>query len=59
MSKVLRLLDFEDHLTHDHYYWLLENETSDEEFYEQCAKDLGLGEENETDNDFTADDIPF
>ena len=38
MSKVLRLLDFEDHLTHDHYYWLLENET---------------------DNDFTADDIPF
>ena len=63
MSKVLQLLDYQWHLSHDHIEWL------EEQFYKQCKEESKTNEnitdddrfENyvNPDGDFTADDIPF
>ena len=68
MSKVLRLLDFSDHLTFDHEDWL--REKTDEFIEQEMKKQEKLENENITDDDkyksyinpdgdFSADDIPF
>ena len=52
MSKVLYLLDYREHLSFEHEYWL------DEQYLKQCEKDLGL-QATKDEADFCADDIPF
>ena len=56
MSKVLRMIDFDDLLTYEHHDFLIDqemkqledqDENEDEEHYEW------------EDDDFTADDVPF
>ena len=57
MSKVLRLLDFSDHLTFDHEDWLIEQEMKK---LEETENENGWDEEqDEDDREFIADDIPF
>ena len=61
MSKVLRLLDFTDHLRYDHEEWLIEQEMKEQEKLE----DETITDNNRFDSyinpdgDFTIDDIPF
>jgi len=61
MSKVLRLLDFKEHLRYDHEEWLIEQEMKEQE----KLKDETITDNNRFDSyinpdgDFTVDDIPF
>ena len=61
MSKVLRLLDFSDHLTFDHEDWLIEQEMKEQEKLENenITDDDKYKSYVNPDDDFTADDIPF
>ena len=61
MSKVLRLLDFKDHLRYHHEEWLIEQEMRlQEELEDENIKDSDrLDSYVNPDGDFTHDDIPF
>ena len=61
MSKVLRLLDFTDHLRYDHEEWLIEQEMKEQEKldYENITDDDKFESYVNPDGDFTVDDIPF
>ena len=57
MSKVLRMIDFDDLLTYEHEQFLIEEGMRNEQ---DSENENGWDEEqNEWDDDFTADDIPF
>ena len=64
MSKVLRMIDFDDLLTYEHEQFLIEEGMRNEQ---ESENENGWDEEqnewdeeqNEWDDDFTADDIPF
>ena len=61
MSKVLRLLDFTDHLRYDHEEWLIEQEMKEQEKLEDenITDDDKFKNYINPDGDFTHDDIPF
>jgi hypothetical protein len=60
MSKVLRLLDFKDHLRYNHEEWLIEQEMKLQELEdENTTDDDRLDSYVNPDGDFTHDDIPF
>ena len=61
MSKVLRMIDFDDLLTYEHHDFLIVQEMKQQE---ELEDENGWDEEqeeweNEDDREFTADDIPF
>ena len=57
MSKVLRMIDFDDLLTYEHEQFLIEEGMRNEQ---ESENENGWDEEqNEWVDDFTADDIPF
>ncbi len=61
MSKVLRMIDFDDLLTYEHHNFIIEQEMKQQE---ELEDENGWDEEqeeweNEDDREFTADDIPF
>ena len=61
MSKVLRMIDFDDLLTYEHHNFIIEQEMK---LQEESENENGWDEEqdeweNEDDREFTADDIPF
>ena len=61
MSKVLRMIDFDDLLTYEHHDFLIVQEMKQQE---ELEDENGWDEEqeeweNEDDREFVADDIPF
>ena len=57
MSKVLRMIDFDDLITYEHEQFLIEEGMKNEE---ESENENGWDDEqDEWDDDFTADDIPF
>ena len=60
MSKVLRLLDFKDHLRYHHEEWLIEQEMKEQELADENIKDSDRFDSYvDPDGGFTHDDIPF
>ena len=57
MSKVLRMLDFDDLLTCEHYDFIIEQEMKQQEDQNEWEDEDEL--EFEDDREFVADDIPF
>ncbi len=57
MSKVLRMIDFDELITYEHEQFLIEQGMKNEE---ESENENGWDDEqDEWDDDFTADDIPF
>ena len=59
MSKVLRMIDFDDLLTYEHHNFIIEQEMK---LQEESENENGWDEEQDEygdDSEFTADDIPF
>ena len=59
MSKVLRMIDFDELITYEHEQFLIEEGMKNEE---ESENENGWDEEQDEygdDGDFTADDIPF
>ena len=59
MSKVLRMIDFDDLLTYEHEQFLIEEGMRNEQ---ESENENGWDEEQDEygdDSEFTADDIPF
>ena len=61
MSKVLRMIDFDELITWEHHNFIIEQEMKQQE---ELEDENGWDEEqeeweNEDDREFTADDIPF
>ena len=59
MSKVLRMIDFDDLITYEHEQFLIEEGMKNEE---ESENENGWDEEQDEygdDGDFTHDDIPF
>jgi len=61
MSKVLRMIDFDELITWEHHNFIIEQEMK---LQEESENENGWDEEqdeweNEDDREFTADDIPF
>ena len=61
MSKVLRMIDFDELITWEHHNFIIEQEMKNQE---ESENENGWDEEqdeweNEDDREFTADDIPF
>ena len=57
MSKVLRMIDFDDLITYEHEQFLIEEGMKNEE---ESENENGWDDEqDEWDDDFTHDDIPF
>ena len=56
MSKVLRMIDFDDLLTYEHHDFLLDQEIKQLEDQDEWEDE---DEQDEWNDDFTADDIPF
>ena len=61
MSKVLRMIDFDELITYEHHNFIIEQEMK---LQEESENENGWDEEqeeweNEDDREFTADDIPF
>ena len=63
MSKVLRMIDFDELITYEHHNFIIEQEMRQQEelddFIENGWDDEQEEWENEDDREFTADDIPF
>ena len=61
MSKVLRMIDFDELITCEHHNFIIEQEMKQqEELEDENGWDEEQDEwENEDDREFTADDIPF
>ena len=63
MSKVLRMIDFDELITWEHHNFIIEQEMRQQEelddFIENGWDDEQEEWENEDDREFTADDIPF
>ena len=61
MSKVLRMIDFDELITYEHHNFIIEQEMKlQEELEDENGWDEEQDEwENEDDREFTADDIPF
>ena len=61
MSKVLRMIDFDELITWEHHNFIIEQEMKlQEELEDENGWDEEQDEwENEDDREFTADDIPF
>ena len=60
MSKVLRMIDFEDLITCEHHNFIIEEEMKRQELEdENTTDDDRLDSYVNPDADFTADDIPF
>ena len=57
MSKVLRMIDFDDLLTYEHHDFLIDQEMKQLEDQDEWEDEDEL--EFEDDRDFVADDIPF
>ena len=55
MSKVLRMIDFDDLLTYEHEQFLIEEGMRNENITDDDRLDSYIN----PDGDFTADDIPF
>ena len=63
MSKVLRMIDFDELITYEHHNFIIEQEMKLQEELDDFIEN-GWDEEqdeweNEDDREFTADDIPF
>jgi len=58
MSKVLRMIDFDELITYEHEQFLIEEGMKNEE---ESENENGWDDEQDEweDDDFTADDIPF
>jgi hypothetical protein len=57
MSKVLRMIDFDELITYEHHNFIIEQEMK---LQEESENENGWDEEqDEDDSEFTADDIPF
>ena len=61
MSKVLRMIDFDELITWEHHNFIIEQEMKQQE---ELEDENGWDEEqeeweNEDDREFVADDIPF
>jgi len=58
MSKVLRMIDFDDLITWEHHNFIIEQEMKQQE---ELEDENGWDEEQYEweDDDFVADDIPF
>ena len=57
MSKVLRMIDFDELITYEHEQFLIEQGMKNEE---ESENENGWDDEqDEWDDDFTHDDIPF
>ena len=58
MSKVLRMIDFDELITYEHEQFLIEQGMKNEE---ESENENGWDDEQDEweDDDFTADDIPF
>jgi len=58
MSKVLRMIDFDELITWEHHNFIIEQEMK---LQEETENENGWDEEQYEweDDDFTADDIPF
>jgi len=61
MSKVLRMIDFDELITYEHHNFIIEQEMKNQE---ESEDENGWDEEqdeweNEDDREFVADDIPF
>ena len=61
MSKVLRMIDFDELITYEHHNFIIEQEMKlQEELEDENGWDEEQDEwENEDDREFVADDIPF
>jgi hypothetical protein len=59
MSKVLRMIDFDELITWEHHNFIIEQEMK---LQEESENENGWDEEQDEygdDSEFTADDIPF
>ena len=58
MSKVLRMIDFDELITWEHHNFIIEQEMK---LQEESENENGWDDEQDEweDDDFTADDIPF
>ena len=59
MSKVLRMIDFDELITWEHHNFIIEQEMKQQE---ESENENGWDEEQDEygdDSEFTADDIPF
>ena len=58
MSKVLRMVDFDELITYEHHNFIIEQEMR---LQEESENENGWDDEQDEweDDDFTADDIPF
>ena len=58
MSKVLRMIDFDELITYEHHNFIIEQEMKNQE---ESKNENGWDDEHDEweDDDFTADDIPF
>ena len=58
MSKVLRMIDFDELITWEHHNFIIEQEMKNQE---ESENENGWDDEQDEweDDDFTADDIPF
>jgi hypothetical protein len=59
MSKVLRMIDFDELITYEHHNFIIEQEMK---LQEESENENGWDEEQDEygdDSEFTADDIPF
>ena len=58
MSKVLRMIDFDELITYEHHNFIIEQEMKNQE---ESENENGWDDEQDEweDDDFTADDIPF
>ena len=60
MSKVLRMIDFDELITYEHHNFIIEEEMKRQELEdENITDDDRLDSYVNPDGDFTADDIPF
>ena len=57
MSKVLRMIDFDELITWEHHNFIIEQEMKLQEEQDEWEDEDEL--EFEDDREFTADDIPF
>ena len=60
MSKVLRMIDFDELITWEHHNFIIEQEMKQQEELDDFIENGWDDEQDEwEDDDFTADDIPF
>ena len=60
MSKVLRMIDFDELITYEHHNFIIEQEMRQQEELDDFIENGWDDEQDEwEDDDFTADDIPF